>query len=177
MRKSLITILTVALTAALLTAAVCLGAVRGWSGERDKVLSLIAQDGGLAQQLGNRAMDAANLAVVAARHLPEGDADLQSLYACRDALMAADDIPALSQADAALSRLAPALRERLTALVSVRESRRDQVYISTLTRELGESASFSQTYADRADDFNRRLNASLTGKLAMLLGVTPIPAQ
>lgn len=177
MKRTLTTILTVILTVVLLAAASSLGAVRGWGNERAKVLDLISQDGELAQQLGERAMDAANLAVVAARHLPEDDADLRALYACRDTLMACADAPSLARADMELSQLASALRGRLTTLASVRESRRDQVYISTLTRALADSTSLSQTYADKAADFNRRLNASLTGKLAMLLGVKPVAAQ
>lgn len=177
MKKTLTTILTVILTVALLAAAISVGAVRGWGSERAKVLGLISQDGELSQQLGERAMDAANLAVVAARHLSENDSALQALYSCRDIFMAADDAYALAQADTALTQLASLLCNKLMILESVQKSRRDQVYISTLTRALADSTSLSQTYADKAADFNRRLNASLTGKLAMLLGVKPVAAQ
>ena len=174
MKKTLTTILTVVLTAALLVAAVGLGAVRGWRSERNEVLDLIGQNGELAQQLGNRAMDAANLAVVAARHLPAEDDNLRALSACRDVLMTSGDASALAQADDQLTQLAAALRETLLALPSVQESQRDQVYVSTLTRALASGTSLSQTYADKAADFNQRLSASPTGWLAKLLGVEPI---
>lgn len=174
MKNTLTTILSILCAVVLAAGAVCLGAYRGWSGERDEVLGLIGQDGELAQQLSDRAMDAANLAVVASRHLPEEDESLCALRACRDVLMTSADASALAQADDQLTQLAASLRETLPALASVQASQRDQVYVSTLTRALSGGTSLSQTYAGKAADFNQRLGASLTGKLAALLGIEPI---
>lgn len=174
MKNTVTTLLCILCAAVLAGGAMCIGAYRGWSGERNEVLDLIGQNGELAQELGNRAMDAANLAVVAARHLPADSEELRALTACRDVLMASSDASALAQADDQLTLMAATLRETLLALPSVQESRRDQVYVSTLTRALADGTSLSQTYAGKAEDFNQRLNSSPTGWLAKLLGVEPI---
>ena len=66
------------LTVVMAAGAVCIGAVRGWTGERDAALGVFSESGSLGSELQNRAMDAANLAVVASRHL-SGDADVALL--------------------------------------------------------------------------------------------------
>ncbi len=178
MKETLMTVLCMTLTVALVVGAILLGAVRGWSGERDAALHSISEGGELAEMLENRAMDAANLYVVAARHLPETDETLAALRRCRDTLTdERADGQALALADAALTDAALTLAETLPALDSVRQSARDQAYISTLTRTLGEATGLTRSYAAIVEDFNARLNRSLTGKLAMLLGVQPLAAQ
>jgi len=172
MKNTLSTVLCIALTAVLIVGAVLLGAVRGWGGERDKALHTLTQDAELASALQNRAMDAANLAVVAARHLPADNGDVAAL---RRAYAAAskDNATAqeLAQADAALTQAAMNLAKTLPSLDSVQASARDQVYISTLTRTLSETTDAGAAYAAAVEDYNARLTRSLSGRIAMLLGV------
>ena len=177
MKNTLSTILCVLLTIALVTAAVCIGAVRGWVNEQNATLQGFSAGSELSEAQRIRGMDAANLAVVASRHLTAKDPDvalLQHAYT----VICKSDASALecAQADASISIAAASLAERLPEMDSVQASQRDQVYISTLTRTLSQSTTFAADYAASIEDYNRRLNASLTGKLAMLLGVNPIPA-
>ena len=177
MKNSLSTILCILLTIVLVAGAVCVGAVRGWNGEMKATLASVSAASELSEPLRNRAMDAANLAVVARRHLGE-DPDVVSLSqayftVCRSNASAAQ----LAQADAAISASAASLAEKLSGMASVQASQRDQAYITTLTRTLSESGTSTAEYTTAIEDYNRRLTTSLTGKLAMLLGVEPIPAM
>ena len=79
-------------------------------------------------------------------------------------------------ADAELTRLAARLQQELPQLASVQQSSRDQAYITTLTRTLLAAQSVTDSYNAQVESFNRRLEASLTGKLAQLLGVQPLTA-
>lgn len=176
MKNTLSTILCVLLTIALVAGAVCIGAVRGWHGEMMTTLQSLSAASELSEPLRNRAMDAANLAVVARRHLGE-DPDVVSLSqayftVCRTNASAAE----LALADTAISVAAASLADKLQGLDSVAASQRDQVYISTLTRNLSQDLGSAETYTQAIEDYNRRLTTSLTGKLAMLLGAEPIPA-
>lgn len=176
MKNTLSTILCVLLTIAMVAGAACIGAVRGWSSEREAALGTLSQSGAMAESLQARAMDAANLAVVAARHLTD-DADVAALRTAyetiTDGKAPADEI---ARADAAISAAAASLAANLPGLTSVQASARDQVYISTLTRTLSESTGSASAYASAIEDYNARLTSSLTGKLAMLLGVEPLGA-
>lgn len=172
MKNTLSTVLCVALAIVLAAGAVMLGAIRGWGGERDKVLHVLTQDAELASTLQNRAMDAANLAVVAARHLPADDSDIAALRQAY-AILSDENSTAgeLAQADSALTLAAYNLGKTLPEMDSVKESSRDQVYIRTLTRTLSETTDAASAYAAAVEDFNSRLTRSLTGRIAMLLGI------
>ena len=78
--------LCLALTVALVLAAVALGAYRGWSGERRQALETFTENTALRDYLEERSMDAANLRVVAARHLDREDEDLAALTRVRKTL-------------------------------------------------------------------------------------------
>jgi len=176
MKNTLSTILCVLLTIALVAGAVCIGAVRGWHNEQVATLEAISVGSDLSEPLRNRGMDAANLAVVATRHLPPKDPDVVSLQQayfkiCKTNSSALER----AQADALIAIAAASLAERLPELPSVQASQRDQAYISALTRTLSQPTTFAEDYATALEDYNARLNKSLTGKLAMLLGVEPIP--
>ena len=178
MKNTLTTILCILCAMVLAAVAVCLGAYRGWSSERDDALHTVSADGELASVLEERAMDAANLIVVASRHLPENDADLTSLKEVRAVLTDASATAAdKTRADAQLTALAEKLAASLPLLDSVQGSARDQVYIATLTRTLSQGTDSAAAYAAAAQRFNDRLASSLTGRLAMLLGVEPLAAQ
>ena len=175
MKSVLTTILCVALTLALVTGAVGIGAVRGWNTERNDALQALTSNEELAASLQERAMDAANLAVVTARHLPETDDDLSALRsACAVLTDPASATPDLIHASADISEAAASLATRLPELESVKASQRDQVYIRTLTRVLSEEDDLTAHYMQSVAGFNHRLTTTLTGQLAMLLGVQPI---
>lgn len=172
------TVMCVVLALALIVFAVGSGAVRGWQGERTKALDTLRQSTDMASLLENRAMDAANLSVVAARHL---DADHPDLLALKNAyaILTSDASPAadIAAADAALTQAAVNLAQLLPELPSVQADQRDQVYVSTLTRTLAEMTSVADVFDAAVKDFNRRLASSPTGQLAMFLGVEPLPVQ
>ena len=181
MKNNLTGALCVVLAVVLAAGAVCLGAYRGWSGERSQVLESLNREGDMAQSLQNRAMDAANLAVVASRHVKEGDEGYADAAALREAYAAmtsgSADADAMVRADAAISAAAARLAVLLPELSSVQASPRDQAYISTLTRTLSEDAGAADAFAAAVQDYNARLTGSLTGRLAMLLGVESLTAQ
>ena len=177
MKISLTTILSILLCVALIAAAVCIGAYRGWNEERNAALSALSENSEIRTALENRAMDAANLSVVAARHLPADDAVLCALQAASALILSGHaDADALITADTAITESALSLAEVLSALPSVQQSARDQAYVTTLTGILTQRSGLSDTYSLLRDDFNRRFFTSLTGKLAALRGVEPLPA-
>ena len=178
MKKTLLNILCGLLCAALLIGAVCIGAVRGWQRERAEALSALSADGELSGLLEERAMDAANLIVVVSRHLDASDARLSRLKELRALLSGQiSEAEDLVQADAELTALAQELGQSLPTLASVRDSARDQAYISSLTRALSESTDLSEAYNAIVRGFNNRLINSLTGSLARLLGVPLLEAR
>ena len=172
MKTSLSTLLCAALCVILTACALCVGSVRGWSSEREAALNSLSSEGALHTQLQNRAMDAANLAVVVARHVPAEDARLTKLADIRRTLESEKStIEDLAQADSELTALALSIGQELPQTSSVQASARDQAYIATLTRTLGEATGMADSYAAKVEDYNDRLTSSLTGRLAMLLGV------
>lgn len=174
--KNILTTALAVLAAIMLTAAaVCLGAVNGWRTEREEALMPGAANADIMALLDTRAMDAANLAVVASRHLPEDDKQLLLLKEAQAVLKkGSGSVQELAAMDALITDIAADLGKTLTVLESVQASQRDQVYITMLTGTLSEGQNAAALFRSAADDFNARLNASVTGKLAMLLGVTPI---
>lgn len=177
MKTNLSTILSAVVCFVLIAAAVSIGAVRGWSSDRNEVLSALTADGGMHELLETRAMDAANLAVVAARHLPGADEDLAALRSASTLMLSGTAAPdQLMLADDTVTDVALRFADELPALASVQASKRDKAYVSILTGTLGKKTGLSHNYELMVQDFNQRLNASLTGKLAMLLGVSPLPA-
>lgn len=176
MKKILLNVLCGLLCAALLIGAVCIGAVRGWQGEREKALSALSDE--LSIGLEERAMDAANLSVVVSRHLAVSDERLVRLQELRLLLSSGTaDAYQLIQTDAELTELARSLGQELTELSSVQASPRDQAYISTLTRTLAENTGMSNAYEALVVEFNSRLIDSPTGWIARLFGVSLIGVQ
>lgn len=174
MRNTISNVICVVLVVAMVVAAVGIGAVRGWNGQREEALSALSETGELGAVLQVRAMDAANLAVVASRHLTD-DPDVAALRSAYDTICGGSATPdQLAQADNAISSAVSSLAEKLTGLDSVQASSRDKAYISSLTRSLGETSGASTAYAAIVEDYNSRLESSPTGKLAMLLGVAPL---
>lgn len=164
------------LCAVILLAALGIGAVRGWSADRAEVLAALTQEGEMRTQLEYRGMDAANLAVVAARHLPADDADLIALRNASAVLLSGTEDPeAILSADAVITRIALQFAQELPLLPSMQASSRDQAYVTMLTSALGRKNGLTHSYTLLVEDFNTKLTTSLTGRVAMLLGVDPLP--
>lgn len=175
MSEKVKSVLSWILCAVLVGCALCIGFARDWQKQRTEVLNALAEDSALVEQLQNRAMDAANLAVVVARHLDQEDAALGVLRESSTLLLSGETKPeVLLAADEGLTRAAASLRETLLPRPSVQASARDQAYISTLTRTLSEGADIASAYRTLVEDFNQRLNNSVTGAIARLLGVQPL---
>ena len=177
--KNILTTALAILAAIVLTAfAVCIGSVNGWRGERDEALSFDSHNADLTALVDTRAMDAANLAVVAARHLPEDDKFLTILRDARDVILSGKaDMASVLHADAAITDAAAQLARSLPTLATVQAAPRDTVYISMLTSTLTSGQSAASLFEGVASNFNSRMQSSLTGRLAMLLGVNPLEIE
>ena len=170
-------ILSLLLCIMLIAAAVCIGAYRGWSAERESALTFLTTGGELQSLLENRALDAGNLAIVAARHLPADNADLLSLRSASTLLLSgSSDALAIIDADRTITDVALRFARELPALTSMQHSQRDTAYVRRFGDVLGQPSNVSQAYASQVDDFNQRLTSSLMGRLSMLLGVRPLSA-
>lgn len=155
--------------------AVCIGAVNGWQQERVQASTLGENNQELVTLLDTRAMDAANLAVVASRHLPADDKQLCMLRDAQAVLASGKGtMEELMAADETITLIAREFGQTLPLLPSVMASPRDQVYVSMLTRTLSEGDSAKALFTASAERFNKRMNDSLTGRLAMMLGVEPL---
>jgi len=178
MKNTLSTVIAVILCVLLVAAALCLGTVRGWSSERETALSALMEGGEMHTLLENRAMDAVNLSVVAARHLPADDETLLALQSASSLMLSGKaGAEELMLADDTITDAALRLAGELPSLSSVQASTRDKAYVSMLTATLGKKTGLTHTYTKLVEDFNHRLTTSLTGKVAMLLGVTPLPVR
>lgn len=177
MKKRGSTALSIVLAVALVFSAVFLGAYRGWAGERSKVVESFTTDKQLKEYLDIRAMDAANLRVVAARHLDSGDTRLSALNQVRKTLTDGNaTVEKLVDADAELTQVALELQSALPQMDSVLQSSRDQAYITTLTRTLANPISVTESYNAKVETFNDGLRTTPTGWLAQMFGVTPLTA-
>lgn len=170
MKITLSHIVSILICLVLVAAAVCIGAVRGWSSERDGLQS------DMNALLEIRAMDAANLCVVAARHVP-GDADLVRLQAASALLLGnSGSFEERTAADEVITEAALALTNRLASMPTVQSNKRDSGYVAMFTDVLNVRSSLARKLGPEVSDFNNRLSGDLTGKLAMLLGVSTLPA-
>lgn len=177
MKIRLSTVLSILLCLVLCFAAVCIGAYRGWHAERQEILTSLTEGGELYEQLQHRGMDAANLAVVAARHLPPDDRTLSALRQASDMLLSDNDPNLYLEADIIITDASCELAQRLPEIPSFQQSERDRTYVAMLAGPLSVQSSLSRTYTQLAEDYNRRLDSSLTGRLAMFLSITPLHVQ
>ncbi len=171
MKEKIINILSVVGCIVLLIIALCIGAVGGW---RDEKETLYASAPEMGQALQNRAMDAANLAVVAARHVTDTDPSVMALREAFELLQRNDlTMQQLLDADKALANAVADLAQRLPALPSMQASARDTAYLTALTRTLSVDSGLDTVLTEAQEAFDKRLSSSLTGRIAMLFGVRP----
>lgn len=175
MKKGTFNLRSVLICILLVVLAVGIGAYRGWSEERELALYAKSGNGELYETIQNRAMDAANLHVVASRYLPDDHADLVRLRkAYRLLLDGKGDVDDIVAADQVITEVATDFAAQFPNLGGKPLSERDSVYISNLTRILRDDSGIRSAYAAVLQDFNDRLSSSLTGKLASLLGISPL---
>lgn len=172
MKIRLTHVLSLLLCLVMIAAAVCIGAVKGWQDERAGAVAGVLTQDGLAADLTGRALDLGSLTVVASRHLPAEDSDLAAMRSLAASLTrSVDDLSALMAGHDEVTAAVPAFAERLLALPGMKASARDRAYVRSLKDSLctdpGLNAACERAFAD----FNNRMEASLIGRLAMLLGV------
>ena len=151
------------------------GTVNGFSDDRAQVNALLNGEGGLKNVLGYRAADGLNLCVVARRHLM-GDADVAVLEASAQKLRdAGTSLSAKKQEDARLSAAAARVAGKLRETPGFLQSERDMAYLEMLMTDMEQLSKSAVVgiYNEAAKDFNRQLDAPVSGELAKALGVKP----
>lgn len=156
----------------LIALALLWGARKGWIEERRQVDSSL---GSLEDRLKARGEVAANILAVAKRHLPPSEPLVQGLKADMEQL--ADKKNGLADKLAAsgkLSRDALLLLNLLDRQPTLIGDSRDSMYVKQLLPQQLEqtaSAGWEAEYNLQADNYNRGLENSFSGRLARLLGV------
>lgn len=175
MKKSLPISVCILISLALVLFGIVYGTVSGFKDDQEKVTELLTGDNGLEDVLGYRGADGHNLCVVARRHLTE-DEDVANLS--RIAVILTDESQSLAvrkaendQLDAAVE----AVKAKLSQTPSFLESPRDAKYLTMLESDLknlsGTGTDKATLYNQAAQEFNQKLQDSLMGKLAQILGV------
>ncbi len=154
----------------LLMAAFGVGAYRGFTEEKFQVdLAL----GSLSDTLNARVEMGNNLLTVAKRHVDREDVLLLAISEDIKALNG-DSLPKKAAANSDLTKNSALLLQKLEGLQSVKNDARDLSYVTGfLPRGLEQSEQWADAdlYNTAANKFNQRLNASLNGQVAKLLGV------
>lgn len=161
--------LSILLCAVLVLVGLCVGCTRSWTADRDKALADLGKNEQLVQALSERGMDAANLAVVVARHLDASDADLVSLRKVSETLMnPGRKFAEAIAADRQLTDLAASLARRLPDLEG-----RDKDYMVTLTGRISAASVatvFSADLDQACDAFDKKLTSWPIKMIAQLFG-------
>lgn len=151
-----------------------------WSGFREDqaaVEELLTMENGLQDVLYYRASDGINLSVVAKRHLPAQDEDLIALETLARELQLASEVRASTTLDHAVAEAFANVSAKLKETSSFQLSQRDQRYLEMLTADYASlrASEIVNTYNRAAEEFNRQLDAPLSGDLASLLGIEKCP--
>lgn len=165
----------VLISLALVSFGLLFGTVRGFSDDREHATALLSGEGGLVDVLDYRGADGLNLCVVARRHL-SGDADVKDLEtAAKNLRSPGASLSQKKQEDARLSAAVILVADKLKEAPSFQQSERDKKYLDMLTTDLNDLARSAVigTYNEAAKDFNKQLEAPISGTLATLLGVKP----
>lgn len=155
-----------------------IGTYGGFAEDRAKVTDLLSGENGLTAVLEYRGADGLNLCVVAERHL-RSDADVLVLRQLSQTLQ--DGGKSLSQrreADGELGEAVNAVVTKLKQTQSYIASERDQGYVAMLQSDMQSLSqrAVASTYNTAVEEFNQKLEGTLMGKLAGLLGVKPCEA-
>ena len=177
MKNKLPTALCVLIAAALVAFGLLFGTWSGYREDRVRVNELLTMENGLLDVLSYRAADGINLSAVARRHLPAADEDLLALerYGCE--LQLAAEVRASTSLDHAVAEAFAAVSAKLQQTASFQQSQRDRRYLDMLKADFNSlrTSDVVTAYNQAAADFNTRLDAPLSGDLAMLLGIEKCP--
>lgn len=158
----------------LVAGALFFGARQGWIAERK------ALDGSLQtveERLTELRETGANLLVVARRHLPESDPLIQELDAGVKALAGKTPLRTRYALGEQLGSTAKLLLTQLGQQPTVQADERDLGYVQGLLPQRLEQAAadaWREEYNARADIYNQGLSSSFSGRLAQLLGISPV---
>lgn len=155
----------------MLVAAFAVGAYRGYFNDRIQVELALSS---LSDVLQARIEMGYNLLTVARRHLPEDDALVVSVQGSIRTLEGDAGLAAKAAANAQLSRDSRDLLNKLEGMDSVQTDQRDLRYVTgLLPRGFETSAQWAdaEAYNSAVREFNKRLNTTLNGRVAKLLGV------
>ena len=177
MKNKLPTALCVVIAVALVVFGLLYGTWSGYREDRARVDELLTMENGLLDVLSYRAADGINLSAVAKRHLPAADEDLIALERYGRELQQAAEVRASTSLDHAVAEAFTAVSAKLKENASFQQSQRDQRYLDMLTADFNSllASDVVTLYNQAAAEFNTRLDAPLSGDLAMLLGIEKCP--
>lgn len=171
--------MSILITVVLILCGLCLGTVRGFQKERAAVTDLLKEESGLADVLMYRGADGLNLYTVARRHI-SGAEELETLRSISAVLAApGGTLTEKQEMDGKLDGSVSAVITLLESTESYQASQRDQSYVTMLRNDMNSLAgqSFYTEYSVAAGEFNTRLESTLMGKIAGILGVKPFTAD
>ena len=177
MKNKLPTALCALIAAALVVFGLLYGTWSGYREDRVRVNELLTMENGLLDVLSYRAADGINLSAVARRHLPAADEDLLALERYGRELQLAAEVRASTSLDHAVAEAFAAVSAKLQQTTSFQQSQRDQRYLDMLKADFNSlrTSDVVTAYNQAAAEFNTRLDAPLSGDLAMLLGIEKCP--
>lgn len=177
MKNKLPTALCVLITVVLVAFGLLYGTWSGFREDRARVDELLTMENGLLDVFSYRAADGINLSVVAKRHLPAADEDLQELETYARQLQQTAEVRASVSLDYAVTECFAKVSAKLKESASFLQSKRDQRYLDMLTADFNSlhASDVVNAYNQAAEDFNQKLAQPLSGDLAMLLGVEKCP--
>lgn len=177
MKNKLPTALCALIAAALVVFGLLYGTWSGYREDRVRVDELLTMENGLLDVLSYRAADGINLSAVARRHLPAADEELLALERYGRELQLAAEVRASTSLDHAVAEAFTAVSAKLQQTASFQQSQRDQRYLDMLTADFNSlrTSDVVTAYNQAAADFNARLDAPISGDLAMLLGIEKCP--
>lgn len=156
----------------LAAASFAIGAARGYRQEKTQVESAMAS---LDALFSGRVEAGYNLLTVARRHLPKSDPMIKAVEADILDLSAQGQLQRKTEANIRLETHAKDLLKALEQTPTVRADLRDLAYVTgLLPQALDQSAQWADAakYNQAAEAYNERLNGSIAGRIARLLGVT-----
>lgn len=150
------------------------GALKGWQQDAASVESTYSS---LQGQLDTRVETAANILIVASRHLPADAPEVIALRSARDVLASPAPLEEKEQANESMTRSAEQVLAALSLCDTVQSDPRDKMYVdSMLPQMLRESAAYTakSAYNTAVQDFNTRYRQNpISAFIAAQFGIHP----
>lgn len=167
--------MSILISVVLVLCGLCLGTLRGYHKERAEVTGLLEDKSGLASVFLYRGADGLNLCAVADRHI-SGAPELETLRSVSTALLTpGGTVEEKLQLSQQLDTCTTDVITLLEGTESYSASQRDVGYVGMLKSDMESLAgqSFYPEFSSAAAEFNQKLESSLMGRFASLLGVKP----